>query len=259
MILTIDVQTDRLIPDDGNLTEMKIIAVSVMNEEKEINTWVPKVTSFGCYGKALSSQQVNEVIKKLTAADSIISWNGLSFDLKILYQNSSDSFLQDRLKKIAKKHIDLAYAFLCEHGYMISMKKVILNSTPLDAKSSVNLNSTPIDAQSFPSLRAPESQTIDAQSFPSLWAAGSQGQQLVLDANRKNVEVLLLIYTTLCKHKALSYKTNSGNTSYWKPIMFNELPLSVRNASMIDLPDNSFLPEEMQEMFCRERFNQWIC
>lgn len=235
MVLAINLQSDKIIPEDGQLNDMGIICVSIINEKNEINTWKPENNSFGYCQNKLSSEQVNQVIEKLKQEKKIISWNGLGFDLQILYNNSSDTNLKKDLIKIAKKHVDLAYAFLCENGYMISMKKVFLES----------LNNQ-IDSP------------IDAKSYPVLWTAGKEGQELVINANQQSVSNLLTIYQDLVKNKKLKYLSKAGNLNEWKPITFKNLPLSVNNASLIDLPDNGFLPEEIQQMFSRTNFNHWL-
>ena len=216
-------QTDKLIPESGDLSKLKILCLCLYSNKKKI--WVPKNEQFK-RAAYLTSSQVEEIINDLCQAKTIISWNGLGFDLQILYHNCKSDNLKQKIKKITKKHIDLAFSFMCQNGYMLSLSKVGFESN------------------------------IQSSTVPMLWQASKNGQDLVINNCRNKSHFLINLYQKIIKDKQIEYNTSKNIKIIWRPIMFKDKPLSVKNSSLVE-SDND-LPPELKAVFNKEKFLSWV-
>lgn len=65
----------------------------------------------------------------LASTETIVSWNGLSFDFKFLSDRVADELVRARLAWVAlHRHLDLMLDFTVDHGFPTSMQSV---ATPL--------------------------------------------------------------------------------------------------------------------------------
>ena len=220
-IVSISLQTDELIPESGDLSNLKILCVSIFSTEAQM--WLPPNNKFK-RANHLSQQQVSEIVDELSKA-KVVSWNGLGFDLQVLYHNCCDSE-KKKIKKIAKKHTDLGFAFMCENGYMTSLTRLGFNTE------------------------------ITSSSIPILWKASRVGQDLVVKTNLEKSKFLIQMYQKIINNKKLEYNSKSGSILTWIPITFKDKPLSVKNASLIE-SDND-LPDEIKQIFNKDRFLSWV-
>jgi hypothetical protein len=230
MFAAFDLKTDKLIPDNGDLSNLGIVCASICKADGTKVSWVPEQNEFRQYGGSLTQEQVYDVVDFLYKEKKVVTWNGIGFDLQVLYHccKGNDTAVK-KLIKLAKRHVDIAYCFLCEHGYMISLNRV----PSYDDK-------------------------VDSKTIPALWSAGRLGQDMVIAACRYKSSFLACLFDKVASKRRLEYLSKAGAPLFWTPILFKDRPLSVKNASVLDLPDNSFLPEDMQEMFRRDRFVGWI-
>ena len=220
--VSISLQTDKLIPESGDLSELKILCLCLYSHQEKI--WVPKNEKFK-RAAYLTSSQVEEIIKDLCQAKTIISWNGLGFDLQILYHNCQSVNLKQKIKKIARKHIDLAFSFMCQHGYMLSLSKVGFESN------------------------------VESSTVPLLWQASRNGQDLVINTCLNKSKFLIQLYQKLINYKQIEYA--SGNAKIiWRPIMFKDKPLSVKNSSIVE--SDSDLPDSLKQVFNKDKFLSWV-
>ena len=125
-----------------------------------------------------------EVAAALLAAYLVVSLNGSSFDLRLLWELTGN----DDLKPLVDNHIDIMYDFVSANRYYTSM-------------------------DSFATATLGEGKSNTGKWAAEAWFNGQHNE--VLQYCARDVEVLRLLHTAACSDKTLRRKTRSGNIGSW--------------------------------------------
>lgn len=150
----------------------------------------------------------------------IVTWNGLGFDFRLLYELTRD----ERVKSLALAHYDPCFIALCQLGY------------PVGLGSATKL------------VGGPEKEMSGA-SAPLMWLLKNHIE--VIQYVEGDVIRLEQIWTDVLKRGGLAWATNSGGLRL-QPYYYG-LPRVVE-AAQFPLPDNSWMDEPMT----RKDFTGWI-
>jgi len=177
-------------------------------------------------GKDTMSQQevrrlVHYLTRKVAQGYTLLTWNGLSFDLDILAEESG---MSTECKQLAVNQVDMMYHILCKMGYGVS----------LDAAAR-GMNLTP--------------KTLNGADAPKLWAEGKRHQVLeyVAQDARTTMEVALK-----CESSGrFQWIAKSGN------LRTMHLPdgwLTVEEAEQLPVPNTWWMADPWK----RADFTEWL-
>lgn len=125
-------------------------------------------------------------LQRLCQEYRLVTWNGASFDLQILAEESG---LWDDCRVLAWDHCDIMFQFVCSQGFPVSLGAVAAG-LELEAK------------------------TMAGYEAPALWAAGQHQQ--VLEYVAHDVELLEQIAAHLVKEHGFWWMTKSQRLKPWK-------------------------------------------
>lgn len=160
---------------------------------------------------------------------SIVTFNGLGFDFRTLYEECQDPLLGPRFKHLALGHVDIAFALFCHRGFMISLDTAA-NGMGLQGKT----------------------KGMDGALAPVMWAKGVESQTLVLDYVRQDAQVTLNLFKRITETRYLRWISQSGNVNYWLPP--DKQLKTVKESLELPEPDTSW----MREAWPREKFTGWM-
>lgn len=174
-------------------------------------------------GNPLDVSAATKAIDELAGAETVVSFNGGSFALRLLWALTDDG----RLKEMAKHHFDIFVDFVSKHRYMGS----------LNSFSSPTLNT--------PSLES-------CVGIDEKWSA-EEGRESVISACTARAEAIHMLYAHAARYRKLSRRAKSGRVSEWVvdtdgPTPFRTLDVASMNPSRppawlarsADIPDVSW-------------------
>lgn len=123
----------------------------------------------------------------------IVSWNGLSFDFKVL---AAQSGRHEDCRVLAMNHYDIMFQILCVKGYPLGLDKACGGAGLEGKKHEVTLSTGEVLTQ------------MDGKRAPELWASGER--QAVLEYLHDDVEQLWKLATVIETKKSISWIANSG-------------------------------------------------
>lgn len=159
---------------------------------------------------------------------TIVTWNGLGFDFDILVEECRAFPERDETVDLAMHHADMAFAMLCDRGFMVSLDA---------AAKGMGLQGK------LPGMRA--------ELAPVLWAQSAQDQAKVLDYVAQDVAAIADVFQTAHRRGRIDWVNKSGGTSSWR-LPGGRIP-SVSEALLLPEPDTSW----MSRPWPRSRFTQW--
>ena len=217
--LAFDLETAKITSDDAELLAQRPLGIScavtvATGEEPMVWQGAEQMSRLQC-------QRLVQYLWRSHYMDghTIVTYNGAGFDFDILAEESG---MLETCKKLALTHVDMAFAFFCEKGFMVSLQS-ICNGMGLEGKSG------------------------SGAKVPRLWAEGKR--QEVLDYARQDVRVTLAAFQAIRKVGEIRWISKSGNLHGWRPS--SGRLLTVREAMALPLPDVSWMKKEC--VFCKER------
>jgi len=163
---------------------------------------------------------------------TLVSWNGLGFDLIVLAEACEGAYWTDRCRALALDHCDMAFQMLCERGFMISLQ-------------------TAAEACGLPG----KLEGVSGKDAPRLWAGSRAEQERVLDYVAQDARTTGGIYEHLLEEGHLVWTSKQGRKNVWLPVWGERLDrmLTVREALALPEPEVSWM-----EPWPRERFSGWL-
>lgn len=180
------------------------------------------------YPAQLNPEQANVMAHfLLDYPGTIVTWNGLGFDFRVLIESMPDNQLRYQVAQLAysEQHIDLGFAMLCDLGYMCGLQAAC-------------------EGMGLPG----KSDGITGKLIPQLWRGTRLQQEECLNYCRNDVAMTMLVYQGLLHHGKLQYLDKMGSKHIWKPR--DELVLDVRNAQLA--------PEVGRPYWKRSKFTGWL-
>jgi hypothetical protein len=168
-------------------------------------------------------QVVDELTQRVAEGYTLLTWNGLGFDLDVLAEEA-DAYPQCRA--LALSHVDMMFHVFCDRGFPVALEK---------AARGLGIPGKPSG--------------MSGVLAPQLWARGRY--QEVIDYVSQDVRIALQVAVTCEDRRRFDWLTQRGTTSSMK------LPrgwLSVREALQLPEPDTSW----MKNPIPRRDFTRWL-
>lgn len=182
--------------------------------------------------KETARQLVVDMYAKYKEGFIPFTWNGLSFDFKLLALYSG---LIKECADMALNGVDGMFLVVAHNGYMLGLDKV-LNGCNVGSKlHTVTLN----NGVAFDSMSGKEA--------PRLWQA--KEFEAVKAYLKDDVIMPFRLAHKLCETKKMSWLSNSGRQNF----LYTEM-LTVKDALKLPLPDTSWMKAPVK----REDFYNWI-
>jgi hypothetical protein len=166
---------------------------------------------------------VDELMKLVADGYTLLTWNGLGFDLDVL---SEEADSHQQCKALAMNHVDMMFHVFCDRGFPVALDKA---------------------AQA---LRIPgKPPGMSGVLAPRLWAEGRY--QNVIDYVSQDVRIALQIAVKCESQRRFDWLTRRGTVSSM------ELPrgwLTVQEALRLPEPDTSWMGSPIP----RDDFTRWL-
>ncbi|HET7216312.1 MAG TPA: ribonuclease H-like domain-containing protein [Terriglobia bacterium] len=201
-------------------------AAALRCDAREANLWYGKKAD-GTPAKQISRAEATEVVLELARlvaeGYTLLTWNGLGFDLDILAEESASP---GECKDLALNHVDAMFHVFCQLGYPVGLEKA---------------------AQA---LRIPgKPPGMSGVLAPQLWEQGRR--QEVLQYVAQDVRIALQVAQKSEERRRFEWITRKGTVGSMN------LPrgwLSVCEALKLPLPDSSWMTRPIP----RNEFTKWI-
>jgi hypothetical protein len=164
---------------------------------------------------------------------TIVTWNGLGFDLRLL---ALETGLLAPCRELAWNSIDMMFQVVCVNGYMLSLDRALAGMGLQSKIHAVRMN----DGREAP---------ISGREAPRLWRAGEY--RAVMEYCAGDVRQTLLLAQECERRGRLSWTSQRG-----KPAGMNlgKGWLTVRECLELPEPDTSW----MHDPVTRKRFTSWL-
>lgn len=166
---------------------------------------------------------VEELVRYVDAGCTLLTWNGLGFDLDILAEESG---LPQQCRQIARNHVDMMFHVFCDRGFPVALDK---------AAQALAIKGKPAG--------------MSGLIAPRLWAQGRH--QEVLDYVAQDVRIALQVAAKCEQRRQFKWITRRGGESSMP------LPhgwLTVERAMQLPLPDTSW----MDRPLARSSYTKWL-
>ncbi|MCH2212749.1 MAG: 3'-5' exonuclease [Fuerstiella sp.] len=226
-----DIETAKEVPgDDFNWKSHRPLGISCIasqsTEDPEPRVWMTH-SSNNQPAPQMSREDVTAFVQYLLEVSrqglTPLSWNGLSFDLDVLAEESG---LVGSCRELATAHVDMMFHVVCEKGFPVSLG---------NAASGLGL----------PGKLA----GVEGMDAPSLWAEGRF--ETVTEYVAQDVRTTLAVALKSEQRKSFAWKTRKGSVS---SMPLSRGWLSVEEALRLPLPDTSW----MSAPISRCDFTAWL-
>lgn len=185
----------------------------------------------------LSQEEAQMVLEDLDdlarAGYTLVTWNGCSFDFRVLAEESGSHVEAARL---AINHVDLMMMVTFRQGHFLSLEKALRGAGLTGKLKSVRLADGSL-------LR-----DMDGSKAPELWMQGEY--DAVLAYLRQDVEQQLRLAQEVVEHGRISWVSGSGRP---QSVDFSKL-LTVEECFSIPEPDTSWMSNPPR----RSQFVSWM-
>ena len=229
--LAFDIETAKDIPEaDFNWRPYRPLgiacAAALKCDAKEPVLWHGKNTD-GTPGKKMSQAEagnvVAELLKLVEQGYTLVTWNGLGFDLDILAEESA---AYAECKDLAVNHVDMMFHVFCDRGFPVALDKAA-------------------EALKIPG----KSPGMSGLLAPRLWAQGRY--QDVLDYVTQDVRITLEIALKCDQTRKFQWLTRKGTKS---TIDLPQGWLTIRDAQRLPEPDTSWMDNPIP----RHQYTRWL-
>jgi hypothetical protein len=229
--LAFDIETAKQVPgEDFNWKPHRPLGITCIASQStecdEPRIWLTQ-TSSGIPAPQMEQDDVAGFVRYLSGAMTDgwvpLSWNGLSFDLDILAEESGSV---DECKSLARNHVDMMFHVVCEKGFPVALKSAA-SGLGLEGKLA----------------------GVGGVDAPSLWANGQY--HVVTDYVAQDVRTTLAVALKSEKKRLFAWTTRRGTISSMP------LPrgwLTVDLAARLPLPDTSWMSKPPS----RRDFMAWL-
>jgi hypothetical protein len=229
--LAFDIETAKDIPEaDFNWRPYRPLgitcAAALKSDAKEPLLWHGENkdgTPAERMSKSEAKNVVGELVKQVEKGYTLLTWNGLGFDLDILAEESG---ARAKCIELALNHVDMMFHIFCDRGYPVALDK---------AAEALKIPGKP---PGMSGLLAPQ-----------LWAQGRY--QEVLNYVAHDVWIALEIAHTCEERRKFQWITRKGTKN---SIDLLKGWLTVREAMHLPEPDTSWMTTPIP----RSAFTQWI-
>lgn len=220
--------------DWKSLRPLGISCAATFTSDGELKLWHGERLPSGLFSRSMLPHDVIPLIDYLAeqqeAGYTIVTWNGLGFDFDVLAEESQSPLATHQCRELALAHIDMAFAMLCEKGYMCGLN---------NAAKGMGLSG--------------KTEGMSGALAPTLWAQGREEQEKVLEYVGQDARTTAQVYEAIIEKGGLTWVTRKGylTKSPWCPATGRIL--TVREANETPLPNTSW----MDNPWPREKFLGW--
>lgn len=202
-----------------------ISCAATLTSGGELTVWYGR-TATGGIAECMNQADLAALLVYLQAAVetglTLLTWNGLGFDLDILAEESG-AF--DACKELALSHVDMMFHIFCELGYPLGLDR---------AAKGMDLPGKPAG--------------MSGELAPIFWAQGKR--QEVLEYVAQDARTTLLLAQATERKRQLRWISKSGRS---QTLPLPRGWLTVQEALALPEPDTSW----MQRPWTRKRFIEW--
>ncbi|MGA2267909.1 MAG: ribonuclease H-like domain-containing protein [Bryobacteraceae bacterium] len=228
--LAFDIETAKVVPEDvSDILAYRPLgiacAAATANDLPEPLVWHGRDKSGRPSGQ-MTREEAARLVDDLAAHTSqgytLVTWNGLGFDLNVLAEESGHA---KECALLAASHVDMLFHVLCSRGHLVSLQKAAEG------------------------MRLPGKQAgVSGAVAPAMWAAGKYEE--VLNYCIQDVRLTLQLAEACERSRQMTWITRRGSPGQMA------LPggwLTVREARALPLPDTSWMSDPPS----RDRFLGW--
>lgn len=201
-------------------------AAALRSDVQEAILWHGK-NHDGAPAERMSNEDAKHVVLELSRfvveGYTLLTWNGLGFDLDILAEESAS---REECKKLALNHVDAMFHVFCQMGYPVGLEKAA-------------------QALKIPGKPAGMSGVL----APQLWAQGRF--QDVLQYVAQDVRIALEVAQKSEERRRFEWITRKGTLGLMD---LQRGWLAVQEAAKLPLPDTSWMTRPIP----RSEFTQWV-
>jgi hypothetical protein len=229
--LAFDIETAKVLPDGiGDILVHRPLgiacATATANDISEPLIWHGKSESGRPSGQMTSieaTQVVSDLADLTSRGYTLVTWNGLGFDLDVLAEESGKT---KECALLAVNHVDMLFHVLCSLGHLISLQRAAEGMHIVGKKAG-----------------------FSGAVIPAMWAAGRYGE--VIDYCIQDARLTLQLAEGCERSQQLSWITQRGGLGR---MLLPSGWLTVREANALALPDTSWMSDPPS----RDRALQWI-
>jgi len=170
-----------------------------------------------------AAELVQFLLQAVEEGETILTWNGLSFDFDILAEESG---MVNECRQLAREHVDMMFHLFCVLGYPVGLESAS-RGMGLPGKSAA----------------------VAQHLAPELWAAGKTAE--VFEYVSQDVRATMDLALACERKKKLRWITQRGKP---KDMPLKSGWMTVQDAAMLPQPDTSWMDRPMK----REKFIGWL-
>jgi hypothetical protein len=234
--VTFDIEISRPFPSDGDWRKIRPLGIScaaTFESSGQLLLWHGSEGPGGRLADRMTPGECADLARALLRLHhggvEVVTWNGLGFDFDILVEECGDFPERQRVVDLAMQHTDIAFAMLCDRGFMVSLDSVA-EGMRVQGK--------------MPGMRA--------ELAPRMWAQGRSEQEQVLAYVTQDVRSTAAVYRAVLRSRRLDWISRSGRLSSW-PLPGGRIP-RVLEALELPEPDTSWMS---RPPWPRSRFYGW--
>lgn len=218
------------VPDWSKVKGLGISCAAIaFTDSDDVQAWDDKPR----FTKQKSVDLVKRLMELCDQGYMLITWNGCSFDFRVLAEESG---LIQQCGQLALNHVDMMLMVTFTKGWYLSLQAALEGAGLSGKLMTVQLSD------------GSEIHDMEGSKAPELWAAGEY--EAVMAYLKEDVVQLLKLAQAVDRRGRISWTSRSGNP---QQIRFSKL-LTVTECFGIPEPDTSW----MSDPPTREQFIEWI-
>jgi hypothetical protein len=227
--LAFDIETAKPLPDDGaNWQSCRPLgiacAATLLADTDELILWYGgKDRPAERMSQEESAKLVEYLVAQVEGGYTLVTWNGVGFDLDILAEESG---MLEECRALAVEHVDMMFHLICQLGYGVSLD---------NAAKGMGI--------------AGKLEGISGADAPELWAEGRREE--VLDYVAQDVRITAELATACEASGSFRWITRSGKA---RTMALPEGWLPVDLAQQLPEPNTSW----MRDPWVRATFTGWL-
>lgn len=244
-----DIETVKPMPEGANWRDHRPLgvgSVTLLTEDGREYNWAACGDDNKPIGESMASTAVWNVLETmsalLVAGYTLVSWNGLGFDLPVLGEEAGQL---DLARRIALKHCDLMFQFFCYKGYPLGLDTAA-KGMGLPGKTEG------MHGDLAPLMWMDDPQGLIDAGHPDLAAIPApERRKKVLEYLKQDVRTTLDVARAVQDAKVLNWTSRKGKPNF---CYFSDGLLVVEGCAWIAEPDNSWMTNPIK----REQFTGWL-
>jgi hypothetical protein len=228
--IAFDLETAKVLPEEaGDLLSHRPLgiacAAAALSDSQEVITW--HGVADGAPAARMSSDEARALVRDLSdrvrSGYTLLSWNGLAFDLNVLAEESGQPH---ECAALARAHVDMMFHVVCQLGYPVALAKAA-------------------EGLGLPGKTA----GISGSNAPVMWAEGRHAE--VIEYNVQDARLSLAIAHESERRGELVWITRKGTKGR---MALGKGWLTVDQARTLPMPDTSWMSDPPR----REKSTAWF-